>query len=83
MTHWEIVDLAKRKDTKEQAIAVFADNDIEAYDGDALQAKFVVIGFAAPYVVVQRKSDDKKGTLQFFHSPRVYFDFVEDLEDLV
>jgi hypothetical protein len=34
-----------------------------------------VIGFAAPFVVVRRKSDGVKGTLEFTHSPRVYFDF--------
>jgi hypothetical protein len=29
-------------------------------------------------VVVKRKSDGKKGSLEFTHSPRVYFNFVED-----
>ncbi len=40
-----------------------------------LQKDFEVIGFQAPYVVVTRKSDNVKGTLEFTHSPRVYFDF--------
>ena len=39
---------------------------------------FEVIGFMAPFVVVRRKSDGKKGSLEFTHSPRVYFNFVED-----
>lgn len=36
---------------------------------------FDVLGFAAPFVVVRRKSDGKTGTLEFTHSPRVYFGF--------
>jgi hypothetical protein len=38
---------------------------------------FDVQGFMAPFVVVRRKSDNKKGTLTFQHSPRFYFDFTE------
>jgi hypothetical protein len=37
--------------------------------------EFSVVGFAAPFVVVRRKSDGVKGTLGFTHSPRVYFNF--------
>jgi hypothetical protein len=43
-----------------------------------LQRDFTVVGFAAPYVVVVRKSDGVKGTLEFTHRPRVYFDFQPD-----
>jgi hypothetical protein len=43
-----------------------------------LQRDFDVTGFAAPFVVVRRKSDGKVGTLEFTHSPRVYFGFRED-----
>lgn len=39
---------------------------------------FEVIGFSAPYVVVRRRSDGQKGSLEFRHSPRVYFNFVAD-----
>jgi len=42
---------------------------------ETLQADFSVIGFAAPFVVVRRKSDGVKGTLEFTHHPRVYFNF--------
>lgn len=42
---------------------------------ETLQAEFSVIGFAAPFVVVRRKSDGVKGTLEFTHNPRVYFNF--------
>jgi hypothetical protein len=43
-----------------------------------LAEDFSVLGFAAPFVVVERKSDGRKGSLQFQHSPRFYFCFVED-----
>jgi hypothetical protein len=43
-----------------------------------LQEDFTVHGFGAPFVHVTRKSDGKKGTLQFTHSPRVYFGFQPD-----
>jgi hypothetical protein len=41
-----------------------------------LMAEFHVLGFGAPYVVVQRKSDGCKGSLEFQHAPRFYFNFV-------
>lgn len=40
-----------------------------------LRQDFEVTGFLAPYVVVRRKSDGKKGSLEFQHSPRLYFNF--------
>ena len=45
------------------------------WDTTQLQQEFSVIGFAAPFVIVRRKSDGQKGTLEFTHSPRVYFNF--------
>jgi hypothetical protein len=47
------------------------------WDTDALQREFEVVGFAAPYVVVIRKADRVKGTLEFTHHPRTYFNFQE------
>jgi hypothetical protein len=43
-----------------------------------LQRDFEVIGFAAPFVVVKRRSDGAVGSLEFTHSPRVYFAFRPD-----
>lgn len=43
-----------------------------------LGADFRVLGFMAPFVVVERKSDGVKGSLMFSHSPRFYFSFAED-----
>lgn len=50
----------------------------QVWDTTELQRDFTVIGFAAPYVVVTRKSDNKRGTLKFQHDPRFYFRFEED-----
>lgn len=50
----------------------------ETWDTERLQEDFTVESFMAPYVVVRRKSDGVRGTLEFTHSPRVYFDFRPD-----
>ena len=43
---------------------------------DEVREKFDVISFLAPFVMVERKSDGVKGTLEFTHMPRFYFNFV-------
>jgi len=43
-----------------------------------MQAEFDVSGFMAPFVVVVRKSDQKRGTLMFQHRPRFYFGWREE-----
>ena len=48
------------------------------WDTDALRLEFEVIGFMAPFVVVKRKSDGAKGSMEFTHDPRWYFNFVAD-----
>ena len=40
-----------------------------------MQQEFDAIGFAAPLIVVRRKSDGVRGSLEFQHSPRMYFNF--------
>ena len=45
---------------------------------EELQRDFDVVGFSAPFVVVRRKSDGALGSMQFDHSPRVYYSFVAD-----
>jgi len=47
----------------------------QEWDTSELQRDFEVLGFAAPFVVVRRKSDGVRGMLEFKHSPRVYFGF--------
>jgi hypothetical protein len=50
----------------------------QTWDTAALQRDFEVIGFAAPFVVVRRRSDGLTGTLEFTHHPRVYFGWRPD-----
>ena len=45
---------------------------------DELRTEFDVLGFMAPLVVVRRKSDGRKGSLEFQHAPRFFFGFVPD-----
>jgi hypothetical protein len=50
----------------------------QVWDTNQLGDEFHVIGFAAPLVVVRRKSDGQKGSVFFQTSPRFYFAFVAD-----
>jgi len=50
----------------------------QRWDTDQLRAEFEVIGFMAPFVAVRRKSDGAKGSMEFTHNPRYYFNFVKD-----
>jgi hypothetical protein len=45
-----------------------------------LQRDFEVLGFAAPFAVVRRRSDGAAGTVEFAHQPRRYFSFAADQE---
>lgn len=47
----------------------------QVWDTQQLAAEFVIIGFMAPIIVVRRKADGVKGSLEFQHMPRFYFDF--------
>ena len=47
----------------------------ETWSTSEMQRDFIVEGFLAPFVVVQRKSDSVRGTLKFQHDPRFYFGF--------
>ena len=57
---------------------------VEAYGEDnvwntkELAELFTVHSFLAPYVYVTSKSDGVKGTVQFIHDPRNYYNFVAD-----
>jgi hypothetical protein len=50
----------------------------QVWDTRELGVDFEVLGFAAPLVVVRRKSDGVKGSLEFQHQPRFYFNFQAD-----
>lgn len=47
----------------------------QVWDTDQLRNEFEAIGFMAPFVVVRRLSDGVKGSLEFQHNPRFYFNF--------
>jgi len=47
----------------------------QVWDTSELSTDFDVLGFMAPFVVVNRKSDGQKGSLEFQHRPRFYFNF--------
>lgn len=47
----------------------------QVWDTSQLGRDFDVLGFAAPFVVVRRKSDGVRGSLTFQHDPRLYFNF--------
>ena len=49
----------------------------DVWDTQELQRDFDVIGFQAPFVVVKRKKDGAKGSLEFQHMPRYYFNFLK------
>jgi len=58
-------------------------DDVIAHDGKVwdtaqMQEDFTAVGFAAPFVVVTRKSDGVTGTLMFTNNPRRYYAFQED-----
>ncbi|HXP62664.1 MAG TPA: hypothetical protein VN829_19345 [Dongiaceae bacterium] len=48
------------------------------WDTVELAQDFEVLGFAAPFVVVRRRTDQKLGSFLFQHQPRFYFGFSED-----
>lgn len=47
----------------------------QVWDTDQLCEQFEAIGFMAPLVVVRRRSDGVKGSLEFQHNPRYYFNW--------
>ncbi len=47
----------------------------QVWTTDELTEDFDVLGFMAPVVVVRRKADGVRGSLEFTHQPRYYFNF--------
>lgn len=47
----------------------------QVWDTDQLSDDFEAIGFMAPLIVVRRRADGVKGSLEFQHSPRLYFNW--------
>jgi hypothetical protein len=53
----------------------------KVWDTRQLAEDFQVIGFLTPFVVVRRKADGVKGSLEFQHHPRFFFSFVPDTQE--
>jgi hypothetical protein len=47
----------------------------QVWDTGQLGEQFEVVGFMAPLVVVRRRADGVKGSLEVQHSPRFYFNW--------
>lgn len=63
-------------ETREARAALESDVG-QVWNTEELTEAFEVIGFAAPFVVVRRRADGARGTLEFSHRPRFYFAFRE------
>lgn len=50
----------------------------KVWDSQGLRNDYEVLGFMAPLVVVRRRSDGQKGSLEFTHIPRAYFNWMPD-----
>ena len=72
-----IPNCTQHKDTPDYAelTAKFGE---DVYDTPGATERYEFLSFLAPFVMVRRKSDNVKGTLQFRHHPRLYFGFVAD-----
>lgn len=68
-----VAEINKDPETLEEYRAKYG----KAWDTKGMQEEFEPIAFMAPFIMVRRKSDGKKGTLMFQHSPRVYWGFEE------
>lgn len=42
---------------------------------DELSEEFQIVGFMAPLCVVKRRADGMKGSVEFQHNPRFFFNF--------
>ena len=47
----------------------------QVWTTDEMSEEFEAIGFMTPLVVVRRRSDGQKGSLEFQHNPRFYFNW--------
>lgn len=50
----------------------------QVWDTSEMTADFEPLSFMAPFIVVRRKVDGAMGSLQFQHSPRLYYSFKAD-----
>jgi hypothetical protein len=63
-----------------QLAADLTGDDGQRWTTAELQRDFEVLGFAAPFVVVRRRADGQRGSLEFTYPPRAYFGWRPDDE---
>jgi len=66
-----VAEINSKDNTREKLEAEYG----QVWDTSEVQKDFIVTGFLAPFVAVCRKSDGVKGSLEFCHSPRYYYNF--------
>lgn len=73
----ELARMARAAEIAREAAerAVLEERHGRVWSTDEMQEDFEPIGFAAPLIVVRRRSDGAKGSLEFQHNPRFYFNF--------
>lgn len=64
--------------TEAAAIEELTERHGTIWNTEALRQDFEVLGFLAPFVVVRNRHTGKKGSLEFQHSPRFYFNWHQD-----
>lgn len=53
------------------------DTDMSVWTTTDVSHEFSIEGFATPFLIVKRKSDGVRGTVEWTGNPKVYFDFRE------
>ena len=76
--------LNMKTETHDERFAAFKSDLVTRYGADnvwntdGIRENYSVETFLAPYCIVTRKSDGKRGTLEFTHQPRFYYNFIAD-----
>jgi hypothetical protein len=66
-----LVEINTGPSTREDLEALYG----QVWNPDQLAAEFTVEQFLSPYVVVRRTADGVRGSLEFRHDPRLYFNW--------
>ena len=64
-----------KSDTRLRLEADYGQDNV--WDTSEVSQIFSIEGFMAPFCVVIRRSDHVKGSVEFTHSPRLYYNFVK------
>ena len=67
-------DSPEEKTRREELIEKYGADNV--FDSAELREKFEVEGFGGGICVVLRRADNQRGSLDFEHMPRFYFNFV-------